>query len=124
MGVRDYANPGKGGLFILDYNVFLNANSYYNRHGDKADAIQEPVNTIPLDVDISGYVNGLMLAYATPKLEFSGNTQYIFVIAPNYTTAIIGVGLGELPNGETIEGGASGIGDLAIAPLMLSCLNE
>jgi len=125
MGIRDYANPGQDGLFIIDYNIFLNANSYYNRNGDKVDAIQGPLeNRIPLDIDISGYINSLMFIYASPKISFLGNAQYLFIAAPNYTTASIGVGLGELTNGKTIDGGASGFGDLTIAPLMFSWTKE
>ncbi len=121
MGGRDYANPGQDGLFIVDYNIFLDANTYYDRNGEKAAIIEGPLgNTIPLDIDISGYINSLMLIYATPKLEFLGNAQYLFIATPNYTTANAAVGLGELTNGNPIEGGASGFGDLTIAPLMLS----
>ena len=120
-GVRDYANPGQDGLFIFDYNIFVNANSYYDRNGNKVDAIEGPLgNTIPLDIDISGYINSLMLVYASPKLSFLGNAQYLFVVAPNYTTAKATIGLGELQNGKTVEGGASGFGDLTVSPLMLS----
>lgn len=121
MGVRDYANPGQDGLFIIDYNIFVNANSYYDRNGNKANTIEGPLgNTIPLDIDISGYINSLMFVYASPKLPFLGNAQYLFIAAPNYASARSTVGLGELLNGNTVEGGASGFGDLVIAPLMLS----
>lgn len=121
MGVRDYANPGQDGLFIIDYNIFVNANSYYDRNGNKVNTIEAPLgNTIPLDIDISGYINSLMLIYASPKLPFLGNAQYLFIAAPNYASARSTVGLGELLNGTTVKGGASGFGDLVIAPLMLS----
>jgi hypothetical protein len=121
MGVRDYSNPGQDGLFIIDYNIFLNANTYYNKSGEKADGIEDPSgNTIPLDINISGYINSLMLVYATPKLEFLGDAQYLFIVAPNFTTANTMVGLGELTNGKTVKGGVSGFGDLAISPIMLS----
>lgn len=121
MGVRDYAHPGQDGLFIIDYNIFLNANSFYDKNGEIANAIQGPLgNTYPLDISISGYINSLMLVYATPKLEFLGNGQYMFIAAPNYNTANAKIGLGELNNGGTVEGGASGFGDLTIAPLFLS----
>ena len=121
MGVRDFVNPGIDGLFILDYNVFINANSYYDGNGNKVNSIEGPLgNTIPLDIEISGYINSLMFAYASPKLPFLGNAQYLFVAAPSYATARTTVGLGELLNGKTVEGGVSGFGDLAIAPLMLS----
>lgn len=120
-GVRDYANPGQDGLFIFDYNIFVNANSFYDANGNKVNSIEgSQGNTIPLDIDISGYINSLMLVYASPKLSFLGNAQYICVVAPNYTTAKATIGLGELLNGKTVEGGASGFGDLSVAPLMLS----
>ena len=61
-----------------------------------------------------------MLVYASPKLPFLGNAQYLFIAAPNYASAKVTVGLGELLNGTTVEGGASGFGDLTIAPLILS----
>jgi len=118
MGVRDYANPGQDGLFVIDYNIFLNANSYYNQDGNKVDAIEGPLgNTIPLDIDISGYINSLMLIYASPKIPFMGNAQYLFIAAPNYASAKATVGLGELLNGKTVKGGASGFGDLTVSPL-------
>ena len=121
MGVRDYANPGQDGLFVIDYNIFLNANSFYDKNGDKVDEIGGILgNPIPLDIDISGYINSLMLVYATPKLEFLGNGQYMFIVAPNYTTANAKIGLGELTNAQTVEGGASGFGDLTVAPVFLS----
>ncbi len=127
MGVRDYANPGTDGLFVIDYNIFLSANTYYDRNGNKSnslDLIPELGVSIPIDVDISGYINSLMLTYASPKLEFLGNAQYLFIAAPNFTTANLSVGLGQLTNGNTIDGGASGFGDLTIAPLMLSWGSE
>lgn len=120
LGVRDYANPGRDGLFVLDYNIFLNANSFYDRNGNKSTSI----GNIPIEVDISGYINSLMLVYASPKLEFLGDAQYLFIASPNYTTANLGVGLGELTSGETITGGVSGFGDLTIAPIMLSWTSE
>jgi len=64
-----------------------------------------------------------MFVYGSPKLAFLGNAQCLFV-APNYTTANLGVGLGELNRGSNIISGASGFGDLTIAPFMLSWTSE
>ena len=124
IGVRDYANPGKEGLFLIDYNLFLSADSYYDRNGDKANSIDILNQSIPINVDISGYINSLMFVYASPKLKFLGNAQYLFIAAPNYTSASTSVGLGQLAGGKTIDGGAAGFGDLTIAPLMLSWGSE
>jgi hypothetical protein len=120
IGVRDYANPGKDGLFLIDNNIFLNADKYYDRNGDNVNSLDILNQSIPVSVDISGYINSLMFIYASPKLKFLGNAQYMFIAAPNFTTASTGVGLGQLAGGKTIDGGASGFGDMTVAPLMLS----
>jgi len=121
LGVRDYANPGQSGIFLIDYNLFLNSDSYVNRNGDKVNSIQGPLgNELTLDIDIGGYINSLMFVYASPKIGKLGNAQYLFIVAPNYATVNTRVALGELINDRDIEGGVSGFGDLAVAPLMLS----
>ena len=124
MGARDYTNPGRDGLFLVDYNIFINSDSYYDRNGNKANSIDILDQSIPVDVDISSYINSLLFIYASPKLEFLGNAQYLFVAAPNYTTANASVGLGQLGSRTTIDGGASGFGDLTVAPLMLTWGSE
>jgi hypothetical protein len=127
MGVRDYTSPGTDGLFILDYNIFLSATDFYDRNGTKKNSLDlfpELGGSIPFDVDISGYINSFMFTYATPKLSFLGNAQYLFIVAPNITTASTRVGLGQLTNGGTIDGGISGFGDLTVSPLMLSWGSE
>ena len=121
IGVRDFANPGFSGIVAVDYNLFINSDKYVNRNGDQVDAINFPeLGTLPIDVDLSGYINSLMLAYASPELSFLGNTQYMFFVAPNYITANVRVALGQLVNEGVVDGGASGFGDLAVAPLFLS----
>lgn len=120
MGVRDYVNPGVDGLFFLDYNIFLNSDSYFDQDGNKVNAI----GNIPFDVNISGYINSLMLVYASPNLDFLGEAQYLFIVSPNYATAGFGVGLGEINSGNPINGGASGFGDLTVSPIMLSWSQE
>ncbi len=127
MGVRDYANPGTDGLFVLDYNIFLNASNFYDRNGDKKNSLDlfpEFGGSIPLDVDISGYINSFMFTYASPKISFLGDAQYLFIAAPNIATTNTRVGLGQLTSGETIDGGATGFGDMTVAPLMLSWGSE
>ena len=121
LGVRDYANPGQSGLFLIDYNLFLNADSYVDRNGDETTSIQGPLgNELTLDIDVGGYINSLMFVYASPKIKALGNAQYLFIAAPAYNTVNTRVALGELINDQTIEGGVSGFGDLAVSPLMLS----
>ena len=123
MGVRDYTNPGFSGIFAIDYNIFLTSNKYFDRNGNEVDALDfvPELGAVPIDIDISGYINSLMLAYASPQLDFLGNAQYLFILAPNYATANSRVALGELLNDPlVVDGGASGFGDLTVAPLFLS----
>lgn len=123
MGVRDYANPGSDGLFVLDYNIFLSADTFYDRNGNRKNSLDlfpELGGEIPFDVDISGYINSLMFSYSSPKIEILGNAQYMFIASPNFTATNTRVGLSQLSNGGTIDGGSSGFGDLTIAPFMLS----
>ena len=44
----------------------------------------------------------------------------MFFLAPNYITANVRVALGQLVNDRVVDGGASGFGDLVVAPLFLS----
>ena len=126
MGVRDYVNPGVDGMIFLDYNIFINANSFHDRNGNEVNSLNlfPELGSIPFETDISGYINALAIAYVSPKLSFLGNAQYIGVIAPNFTTVNTQVALGELLNETTVTGGGSGLGDLAIAPLLLSWGSE
>ena len=123
MGVRDYTNPGFSGIFVIDYNIFLDSNKYFDRNGNETNALDfvPELGAVPIDIDISGYINSLMLVYATPQLDFLGNAQYLFILAPIYATANSRVALGELLNDPlVVDGGASGFGDLTVAPLFLS----
>lgn len=71
-----------------------------DRNGDEPESIQGPLgNDISLSTDIGGYVNSLMLVYASQRIKALGNAQYLFIVAPNYNTANVRVGLGELLNG-------------------------
>lgn len=123
LGVRDYVNPGVSGWVISDYNTWLWSNKFVNRDGNDVNAIEliPELGSIPIDVDISGYVNNLVVTYASPQISALGNAQYIFFISPNYATVNASVGLGQLTNGrDLINGGSSGFGDLAVAPVFLS----
>jgi hypothetical protein len=120
---RDFANPGTSGLVAIDYNVFFSADQYYDRNGNKVNSIDLPgdLGSIPLDVDISGYLNALAIAYVSPELPFLGNPRYIAAIAPMYVTADFRVAFSELADEDlVVDGGTGGFGDLGFAPLYLT----
>lgn len=120
---RDYTNPGTSGLVAIDYNLFFKTDQYYDRNGDKVDQLDFGLGNgpFPIEIDLSGYINALLVAYVSPELPFLGNARYIGVIAPYYATADFRVGLSELSDSTLeVNGGVSGIGDLTIAPLFLT----
>lgn len=109
---RDYTNLGTSGLIALDYNVFFSSDQYYDRNGNK---------TENLDLDLSGYLNILAVAYVSPEISFLGNARYIGFISPYYATSDYKVGLNELEDPAlNLNGSVSGFGDLGIAPLFLT----
>jgi hypothetical protein len=119
---RDYANPGTSGLIAIDYNVFFNTDQYYDRNGNKVDELDFGLGfgPVPLEVDISGYINALAVAYISPELSFLGNARYIAVLAPYYATADFRAGISLFDSTLVTNGGTSGFGDLGIAPLYLT----
>jgi hypothetical protein len=120
---RDYANPGTSGLVFMDYNVFFTANDYIDRNGDKVNTIDLPfeLGTKPLDIDVSGYMNFLALAYISPELPFLGNPRYLGFVSPYYASADYRIAISELnAEDQEVKGGAGGWGDLSIAPLFLT----
>lgn len=116
LGVRDLAHPVKSGLFISDYNIFINSDKFKNIDGDEINGL----GPIPFKVVISGYVNNLMLTYASEKIEFLGNARYMAIIAPSFRTTGVTTALGQLNHKKEINGGSSGFGDFAVAPVYLS----
>jgi hypothetical protein len=109
---RDYANPNTSGLLVLDYNIFFNTNQYFDRNGNKADI---------LDLNLSGFMNILAIAYVSPEISFLGNARYIGFISPYYTTSNYNAGISKLEDTTlNINGSVSGFGDLGIAPLYLT----
>ncbi len=126
MGVRDFENPGMDGMLFYDYNLFLNADEFFDRNGNEVNSLDlfPELGSIPFETDISGYINSLMITYASPKIEFLGNAQYLGIIAPNFTTVNTTVAMGELLNRTTVTGGTSGFGDLTVYPLLLSWGSE
>lgn len=116
LGVRDLAQPVQSGLIVSDYNIFINSDKFKDIDGNEINGL----DLIPFNVNISGYINNLLLTYASEKLSFLGNARYMAILAPNFSTAGVEVALGKFKHKKEIDGGASGFGDLAVAPVYLS----
>ncbi len=122
IGPRDYSNPELSGIIALDYNMFFNADKFTDRNGNETNSIDlvPELGSIPLNIDLSGYINALAVAYVSPELPFLGNARYLGVLSYYYMTADVRVAYTQLAEGGTISGGASGFGDLLVAPLLLT----
>lgn len=116
LGVRDLSYPMKSGLIFSDYNIFINSDKFKNIDGDEINGF----GPIPFHIDVSGYINNLMLTYASEKISFLGNARYMAILAPSFSTISINSALGRLKHKKEITGGSSGFGDLAVAPVYLS----
>lgn len=120
---RDYANPGTSGLMALDYNLFFNSDQYIDRYGNKTDHIEVGIsnNTVPIEIDMTGYLNALAIVYVSPELGFIGKVRYLGFISPYYATSDYRIALSELILGDTtVTGNTGGLGDLTIAPIYLT----
>ena len=120
---RDLANPGTSGFVAIDYNVFFDTNQYYDRKGNKVDQLDFGLGLgpVPLDIDISSYINALEISYVSQELSFLGNARYMVILSPYYATSDYRVGLGELADSTlSVDGGTGGFGDLGLAPLYLT----
>ncbi len=122
IGPRDYVDPEFSGLVVMDYNIFFNADKYIDRNGNAVDRIDLSPRggAIPIDVELSGYVNALDLGYVTPEIRWLGNARYIAAAVANYSTADVRARYSLLGRGGAIEGSAGGIGDLMVTPLLLT----
>ena len=124
---RDYANPETSGLIAMDYNIFFDSDEYVDRHGNKVDNLDIGIgfDPVPIEVDMSGYLNALAIVYVSPELSFFGKARYLAFISPYYSTMDYRVALSELIVGDTaVTGSTGGFGDLSIAPIYLTWAGE
>ena len=65
---RDYANPGTSGIIALDYNVFFSSDQYYDHNGNEVEQLDFGLGygPIPIDIEMSGYINALALGICFP----------------------------------------------------------
>ena len=112
MSPRDAMNPEASLFALMDYNVFFWSDGFRDRHGNQAsldfDRLDRSVSNI---LDMSGYINALAFAYASPERPWLGKARYAAAISPAYITASYSAALGQV--GDTtlinVDGTVSGI---------------
>ncbi|MBS1518612.1 MAG: transporter [Bacteroidetes bacterium] len=124
--LRDLATPPATGLYVLDYNMYLKSDKYFNKNGDEVKSITGPLGfQTNLSLDVKGYANVLSLIYAK-KTKILGNAVFLFALTPVYTTvnpnlAYQRIGLIDtLQLSGNVNAEVSGFGDIRVMPLFLS----
>ena len=85
ISIRDFADPAPAsGLVLLDYNIFLSGDKYFDKNGDEVTQITGPIGQTSLNLDVSGYINNPVLMYVS-KGKILGAT-YIGGISVPYNT--------------------------------------
>lgn len=124
--LRDYATP-PAGFYIIDYNIWTKSDGYYDRNRDRVDEvdlsqIDPSLGSVNLDLDENAYVNALVIAWVSRRLEPFGDARYVAALVPTFVSANYRVSVypADGTNGARAEGGAGGFGDMAFIPLGLA----
>ena len=127
--VRDYTNPPPG-LFVALYNVYMSADTYIDRNGNKLknidlSKIDPSLPNINLNMDLACFASVPVLAWAS-SWKVLGATYVPYVMLPAYTYAdgsiFTEMAFGTIDSTVSAKasGNASGWGDMFIQPIGLS----
>jgi len=123
--IRDYATPAPG-FYVLDYNVFLTSDKFFNIEGNQVTEIARTNGKVNLNVDIGGYITVPTLFYASP-FKILGGT-YLAGLSIPYSTVNLDLGYDAIARifrdtitkSGTITGGSNGFSDMTFTPFGLS----
>ena len=122
-GVRDFSYPEFEGITIVDYNLGLWANKLTDHNGNtlKINQVIPGFEDSEITVNVSGYINSLMMSYTSKPIKFLGNARYMGWVNPSFLTVNVRVkNFFEENSNIVVKAGDSGFGDLNVAPLYLS----
>ncbi len=117
-----------GGLYLINYNYWINSNGYFDKNGNKIGSLDIDLNnfnpgsgtiTLDLDTKIKGYSTVPLLYYAS-KFKLLGGATYVASVAPNYASLNYNISMNLKDSTFVAEGKAGGWGDLSFMPLGLS----
>ncbi|MGI9545937.1 MAG: transporter [Flavobacteriaceae bacterium] len=119
---RDYANPGFSGIFAFDYNLFFRADEYIDRNENAVNSVDfvGQLGSVPINVDISSYLNALLIGYSSPEIPWLGNARYLALLSPYYSTIDIRASYSLITQETTIKQNTGGFGDFMVTPILLS----
>ena len=129
-GVRDMANPVPG-LFPIWYNMFASSNKFMDIDGNEVNNLNQIFPNVPgidrdITYDVKAFATIPMIFWASNKIPFLGNANYMAGVAFNYVTMDATVTTNKYwPAIDTTitrsDGGTlSGFSDMFFIPLGLS----
>ena len=125
--IRDMATPIPG-LFPIWYNMYATSNTYIDIEGNKITNLNQIFPNLNVDVDYEAkiFASIPMIFWASNKISFLGDANYLGGISLNYVsmkakvfTERQGVII-DTTFRRSFEGSLSGLGDMLILPLGLS----
>ena len=127
MNVRDMSNPSPG-LFLLWYNMYATSNTYIDIEGNEITNLNQIFPNLNVDVgyDVKVFASIPMIYWASKKISFLGDANYLGGISLNYTSVQANVFterqgvIIDTTYRRSGEGSLSGFSDMFVAPLGLS----
>ena len=127
-GVRDMSNPVPG-LFPIWYNMYATSNTFVDLDGNEITNVNQIFPNAPsrnISYDLKAYAAIPMIFWASNKISFLGNANYMGGVAFNYMTADVSFKTDkywQLPDSTVTRSGSgnvSGMSDMFFIPLGLS----
>ncbi|GGG47226.1 SphA family protein [Bizionia arctica] len=126
ISIRDFADPAPAsGLVLLDYNIFLSGNKYFNKNGEEVTEFESPTGAdFALNTDVSGYINNPVLMWVAKQKVLGATFLTGISIAYNTVNADIAYNRSGIIEGSNQEGSSisnvSGFSDFNVMPVYLS----
>jgi hypothetical protein len=117
LNIRDFLVPDPG-FYYIQYFVWYNADTFRDRHGDKANSINAGPVTLNVDTEVDSLILAPAFVWVSPwKLL---GARYAAQIVPTFGNTSVQAALRtETGFGEDVDESQFGVGDLYVKPVWL-----
>lgn len=117
LNIRDFLVPDPG-FYYIQYFVWYNADTFRDRHGDKANSINAGPVTLNVDAEVDSLILAPAFVWVSPwKLL---GARYAAQIVPTFGNTSVQAALRtETGFGEDVDESQFGVGDLYVKPVWL-----
>jgi hypothetical protein len=117
LNIRDFLVPDPG-FYYIQYFVWYNADTFRDRHGDKANSINAGPVTLNVDTEVDSLILAPAFVWVSPW-KFLG-ARYAAQIVPTFGNTSVQAALRtETGFGEDVDESQFGVGDLYVKPVWL-----